>query len=86
MNNLWESFERYNSNSERIDIIFDNYSLESVKSGERRKRAATDSATRTSIPTSTSHYHVYQKCHNLACDDNKIRLQHFFIELGRAEI
>ena len=36
MENLWESFLRYSKNSQRLDIIFDNYATDSVKSGERQ--------------------------------------------------
>ena len=39
MNSLWNTFQRYAKNSERLDIVFDNYLSSSVKAGERARRS-----------------------------------------------
>ena len=65
LNNIWKTFERYSSKSKRIDIVFDNYFHNSVKSGERRIRANKSPAVKTSINRLDQPLpHLFQRCQN----------------------
>ena len=80
LNNIWKTFERYSSKRKHIDIVFDNYFHNSVKSGERRIRANKSPAVKTSINRLDQPLPPVSEMPKFwACDENKIRLQQFFI-------
>ena len=49
VNNLWQSFLMYSRGCQRIDIVFDNCGSDSVKSWERKRRAAGVTAVATKV-------------------------------------
>ena len=80
MNSLWKSFKRYAKDSERLDIVFDNYLSSSVKAGERARRSHQLAGMRTIItyidqPLPPKSELAKFWAHN----ENKIHLQQFFI-------
>ena len=78
--NIWNTIIRHSVTSNRIDIVFGNYLMESVKSGERKKRAAANEAVQTAINYVELPLPPVSELPKFsACDDNKKRLQQFFI-------
>ena len=80
MNSLWNTFQRYAKNSERLDIVFDNYLSSSVKAGERARRSHQSAGVRAIIsyidqPLPPKSELAKFWAHN----ENKIHLQQFFI-------
>ena len=71
--NLWESFQRYSKGSYRLDIVFDNYYNDSVKSGERLRRAEGAHFDQP-LPPATELPKFW------ASTENKVSLQQFFIK------
>ena len=81
VNNLWQSFLMCSRGFQRINIVFNNYNSGSVKSLERRRRAARVTAIATKIS------HIDQPL-PLASElpkfwestDSKVAVQQFFID------
>ena len=79
--NLWGSFQRYIKGSYRVDIVFDNHSDDSVKAGERKRRAEGVTAVKTRINHPDQPLPPASELPKFwASTENKIHLQQFFIK------
>ena len=80
MQNLWDTFWRLGSTSNRIDIVFDLYKQDSVKASERRRRSVNETIRRKIDDYNEPLHKVSEMDKFWSCDENKINFQQIFIQ------